>query len=431
MMKKVLIITYYWPPSGGAGVQRWLKFAKYLPENGWQPIIYTPSNPENPIEDDSLLREVSVDTVVLKQPIWEPYEWYKRFVGKKGEKINTGFLSENKEPGLMEKLSVWVRGNFFIPDARKFWVKPSVKYLTAYLRENKVDAIVSTGPPHSMHLIAMKVAQKTGIKWLADFRDPWTNIDYYKDLQLSSWADRKHHALEKAVVQRCNEMVVVGNQMKQEFEPLRNDKIEVITNGYDESDFSQGNVTLDAKFSIVHIGTIAPNRNPQILWHALSELVGANADLLQNLEIRLIGKVDQSVFRSIEEAGLTNCLKKVDYIEHSKVFAELQRAQILLLAINDTPNANGILTGKFFEYLAAKRPVLAIGPENGEVARILKETGAGEIAGFSDLEKLKRSITNFYDRYKNLNLAVTSEGTENYSRRMLTKDLAAVLDRMS
>ncbi|MCL3780218.1 glycosyl transferase family 1 [Prolixibacteraceae bacterium JC049] len=428
-MKKVLIITYYWPPSGGAGVQRWLKFAKYLPENGWQPIIYTPSNPENPIEDHSLVKEVPDEAIILKQPIWEPYEWYKRFVGKKGEKINTGFLSEKKEPGMMEKLSVWVRGNFFIPDARKFWIKPSVKYLAQYLKENPVDAIVSTGPPHSMHMIAMKVGRKVNIPWLADFRDPWTNIDYYSDLKLSRWADNKHHALEKAVVQNCNELVVVGKQMKEEFEELRNSSIEVITNGYDESDFSEDNIVLDEKFSIVHIGTIAPNRNPKVLWSALGELVKDNDELKNDLEIRLIGKVDQSVFKSIDEAGLTNCLNRVGYVSHSEVFGELRKSQILLLAINDTPNAKGILTGKFFEYLAAKRPVLAVGPEDGEVARILKETGAGEVAGFSDLNQMKSSVLSLYDRYKKRNLAVTSKGTESYSRRILTKDLVTILNR--
>jgi glycosyltransferase involved in cell wall biosynthesis len=183
-MKKILIITYYWPPSGGAGVQRWLKFAKYLRNFGWEPVIYTPLNPEFPAIDNTLAKDIPADVEVIRTPIWEPYEFYKKFTGKKSTtKINSGFLNDKKSPGLVEQLSVWIRGNLFIPDARKFWIKPSVRFLTKYLKENHVDAIVSTGPPHSMHLIALAIKTRLNIPWLADFRDPWTDIDYYKDLE--------------------------------------------------------------------------------------------------------------------------------------------------------------------------------------------------------------------------------------------------------
>lgn len=171
-MKRVLIITYYWPPSGGSGVQRWLKFVKYLREFGWEPVVYTPENPEMPSSDTSLLSEVSEDIEIIKTKIWEPYSFYKRFIGKKkSEKINTGFLSESKKPKLTEALSVWIRGNIFIPDARKFWIKPSVKFLKKYLADNPVDAMVSTGPPHSMHLIALGIKKSLNTPWIADFRD--------------------------------------------------------------------------------------------------------------------------------------------------------------------------------------------------------------------------------------------------------------------
>ena len=185
-MKKVLIITYYWPPSGGAGVQRWLKFAKYLSDFGWEPIIYTVENGEYPVLDYDLLDEVPKGITVLKTPIWEPYSIYKKFTGRKKEdKINSGFLSEKKNPKLLEKLSIWIRGNLFIPDARKFWIKPSVNFLTNYLIDNPVDIVVSSGPPHSSHIIALKLKEKNKLPWLADFRDPWTNIYYYKELLLN------------------------------------------------------------------------------------------------------------------------------------------------------------------------------------------------------------------------------------------------------
>ena len=213
-MKKVLIITYYWPPSGGAGVQRWLKFVKYLREFGWEPIVYTPENPEAPAVDESLLKDIPKNLTAIKRPIWEPYNLYKNFIGqKKDERINAGFLTEKKKPGLAEKISVWVRGNWFIPDARKLWITPSIKFLSDYLKRNPVDAIVSTGPPHSMHLIALGLKKKLNLPWLADFRDPWTNIDFYDKLMLTKASDVKHKKMELDVLKNANIITAIGWSM--------------------------------------------------------------------------------------------------------------------------------------------------------------------------------------------------------------------------
>jgi len=201
-VKRVLIITYYWPPSGGAGVQRWLKFSKYLPENGWIPVVYTPENPEYPAIDENLVSEIHPDVEVLKSSIWEPYALYKKFTSrKKDAKLGSGFTSEKDKISKAEKVSRWVRGNWFIPDARKFWIKPSVRFLDTYLKENSIDAIISTGPPHSMHLIALGIKRKyPKIKWIADFRDPWTNIDFVEELRLSKRSMKKHENQELAVL---------------------------------------------------------------------------------------------------------------------------------------------------------------------------------------------------------------------------------------
>ncbi|MFI5134679.1 MAG: hypothetical protein ACHQD9_02380, partial [Chitinophagales bacterium] len=188
-MKKVLILTYYWPPSGGAGVQRWLKMVKYLPQFGWQPIVYTAKDAEYPIHDPSLEKDVPKEAEVIRQKIWEPYDLYKKFIGqKKEEKVYSGFLSEKKKPGFAQRASVWIRGNLFIPDARCFWIKPSRKFLISYLKKNPVDAMVSTGPPHTTHMIALGIKKKLNIPWIVDFRDPWTQIDFYNQLHLTRWA---------------------------------------------------------------------------------------------------------------------------------------------------------------------------------------------------------------------------------------------------
>ncbi len=262
-LRKVLIITYYWPPSGGAGVQRWLKFSKYLHEYGWEPIIYTPENPEAPSQDFTLLKEIPKGITIIKTPIWEPYEFYKKLVGmKKGEKVNAGFLNEKKKPALAEGFSTWIRGNFFIPDARKFWIKPSVKYLNNYLKQNPVDAIISTGPPHSMHLIALGVKKKLNIPWLADFRDPWTDIDFYHHLRLTKWADKKHKRLELSVLKNADIVTTVSNNWGKDLEKIYSRKVDIVTNGFDPEDFAAANQTLDTMFTLTHIGSLNKDRNP-------------------------------------------------------------------------------------------------------------------------------------------------------------------------
>lgn len=431
-MKKVLIITYYWPPSGGAGVQRWLKFVKYLREFGWEPIVYTAENGEIPSIDHSLAKDIPAGTIVLKQPVWEPYDLYKKFTGvKKEEKVNAGFLSETEKPKLAHKVAVWIRGNFFIPDARRFWIKPSVKFLKKYLSENSVDAIVSTGPPHSMHLIALELKKTFKLPWLADFRDPWTNIDYYDQLMLSKLADLKHKRLEKKVIEKADVLVTVGATMKDEFHALGASKVEVITNGFDEGDLQQNNVQLDENFSLSHIGSLVSTRNAENLWKVLEELVSEVDEFKKDLQIKLVGKVDFEVIKSLKKHNLHAYLLKKEYVPHDEVIKIQQESQVLLLLLNKTRNVKGILTGKFFEYLASKRPILCIGPSDSEVAEILEQTQAGAIAGFEDETKLKEIILDYYQKYKQKNLFSNSKGIEKFSRKNLTADLAEVLNKIT
>lgn len=431
-MKKILIITYYWPPSGGAGVQRWLKFAKYLRNFGWEPVIYTPLNPEFPAIDNTLAKDIPADVEVIRTPIWEPYEFYKKFTGKKSTtKINSGFLNDKKSPGLVEQLSVWIRGNLFIPDARKFWIKPSVRFLTKYLKENHVDAIVSTGPPHSMHLIALAIKTRLNIPWLADFRDPWTDIDYYKELNISAFADRKHKKLELKTIKACSAMVVVSGDMKENYEKMGANNVNIITNGFDPDDMAVDQVVRDKKFSISHIGTLPPSLNLKGLWQVLSELSESLPNFRNDLEIKLVGKVDHSVIDDLKSYNLSDQLNRIEYVTHDKAAFLMRQSAILLLAINkDSPNAKGILTGKFFEYLASGRPIMAIGPTDGELAQILKESEAGVIATYDDLAQIKKIITSLYEKYLHNDLSNNPKGIEKYTRKNLTSELVTILNKM-
>lgn len=430
-MKRVLIITYYWPPSGGSGVQRWLKMSKYLPENDWQPVIYTAEDAEYPVEDPSLEQDVAPEAEVIRRPIVEPYTYYKKFLGmKKGEKVKAGFINEGtKKNGWKESLSVWLRGNFFIPDARCWWVKSSVKYLTGYLKEHPVDAMISTGPPHSMHLIAKALHKKFNIPWVADFRDPWTDIDFYKDLKLTRCADRKHHRLENQVLTEATKVVTVGWDCARGLERHGAKDVAVITNGYDETFVeTHGRASLhqSTMFTMSHIGIIGENRNPEAFWQVIGELTPSI-----DLKIKLIGQVDNSVIESIKRNNIEKYVEIIPYIPHNQVIEEQAKSDVLLLFVNNTPNAKGILTGKIFEYMASGRPILCIGPEDGDSARILNETKTGITVDFDDKEKMKSVILDLTTKYQE-NQLITNDikAVEKYSRRNLTKEFVTILNEI-
>ena len=432
MIKKVLIITYYWPPSGGAGVQRWLKFVKYLREYGWEPVVFTVEGGEVPVLDYSLKKDIPDNVEVLREPIWEPYTFYKKIIGqKKEDKIQTGFLTENKKPKLMERFSIWVRGNLFIPDARKFWIKPSVKNLSNYLNENKVDAIVSNGPPHTTHMIGLALKNKFNIPWLADFRDPWTNIDFYDKLMLSKWADKKHHRLEDAVIKHADALVTVSPNWAKDFKDKSKRDFNVIYNGFDEKDFTCKEVELDQKFSIVHIGSMNKDRNPHNLWKVLGEICSEIEGFSKDLEIKMVGPTDIAIKKALHENNLNENLNKIDYVPHSEVVTYLLGAQLLLLPINDTPNSLGVIPGKLFEYLAARRPIICIGPLKGDSCRIINETEAGYTFSFNNKSDLKTTLISLYNEFTETGkVECSSNSIEKFSRRNLTGQMADLLNEI-
>ncbi len=434
-MKRVLIISYYWPPSGGSGVQRWLKFTKYLPEYGVIPIVYTPENPENPEIDLSLIESISPETIVIKKKIWEPYSIYKFISGKKqNTKLSASFAKTKKGNSLIERLSIWIRGNFLIPDPRVFWVKSSVRFLENYLKQNPVDVIISTGPPHSMHMIALRLKEKLGLTWIADFRDPWTQIDFYQELLLSRWGDSKHRKLERQVLESADKLVVVGEGMKSDFLDLNDtispDKITVIHNGYDESDFANSSVSeaLDDKFSIVHIGTLGAARNPNALWQSIAELIKEDQNFATHLVLRFVGKTDYSVNESLNALDLLNYAEFIDYVPHHEVVKYQQSARVLLLLINNTPNAKSILTGKFFEYMVSGRPVFAVGIEDSEIDKIIQSTECGVLCGFKEVNKMKAELKKCFELYLLKNdLHFGNANVKAFTRKSLTQKLVDIL----
>jgi len=425
--KKLLIITYYWPPAGGPGVQRWLKFVKYLPDFGIQPIVYIPENPTYPIIDEGLQKDVSDKAIILNNRIFEPYQLASFFSKNSTQKISSGIIPAAKKQTLLQRFLLWIRGNVFIPDARFLWVKPSVRYLKKYIQENQIDTIVTSGPPHSLHLIGLHLKKELNVTWLADFRDPWTTIGYHKALKLSSYAEKKHKKLEREVLNTADTIIVTSKTTKEEFKAITSKPIEVITNGYDVENITKQ--VLDEKFTLAHIGSFLSDRNPKLLWEALNELTHENQNFAAHFQLKLIGKVSQEILDSIAQFNLKDYVANLGYVSHQQALEHQRKSQVLLLIEIDSPETKSIIPGKVFEYLVSERPIIAIGPKDSDFAEIITSTNTGVFFTYEEKDKLKKTIESYFELYLEKKLNVFPVGLQQYSRKKLTEQLVKLIQK--
>jgi glycosyltransferase involved in cell wall biosynthesis len=438
--KKILIITYYWPPAGGPGVQRWLKFAKYLPDFGWKPIIYTPENPSYPLLDETLMKDVPENIEMVRTKIWEPYQLAEK-LNKSNKKFKAGQFDVGKNQSWKSRLSIWVRGNFFIPDARVFWVKPSVTFLEKYLKENSIDTIVTSGPPHSLHLIGLGLKNKMpDLKWIADFRDPWTEISYYKHLKLTKSSDKKHRQLESAVFKNADITLATSYTDAENFKKAGANAV-CITNGFDESDSGESDSGEIAKqkngekisspigqaFTLSYIGVLEQLRNPENLWKALDKLVKENAEFAADFKLKFVGRIDDKILQDIENSSLKNHIQNLGYLAHGRAVEEMQNSDLLLITNFPNESSKGIIPGKIFEYLASGKQILSFGPDKADVAKILEETQAGKHFSYHDTETVKSFILEKFNLWKNGSLLENTQHIERFSRKNLTQQLTEVL----
>lgn len=423
MSKRVLIITYYWPPSAGSGVQRWLKFAKYLPEFGWDPVIFTPENPDFELKDESLLKEISPSLEVLKFPIWEPYGIFRKL--KKETLTDTAKVLEKKKKSITDIAGIWLRANALIPDPRKFWVKPSVEFLSELIQKGQFDAIITTGPPHSLHLIGLELKRKTGITWLADFRDPWSKWEFLDTLPMMDWVRKKHESLESEVLAKADGIITISPTFQKDFEILSGRKIKLITNGFDTTDLPKNWTALKPSsegIEILYTGVIDAIRNPIPFLNELKEVFGKSP---KKITLRFVGKVSENVKILLEsDDWFQNHVKLEGYVPHEAVFSFYQKAHLLLLILTDTKNAQGNIPGKLFEYIATGRPIIALGDPQGDSAQILDNSGSGQVFSHNDLAGIKNFLQSFNPK-SDFNF---SDSIEKYSRKNLTLQLSNLLD---
>ena len=432
-LKKVLLITYYWPPCGGIGVLRCLKFAKYLRKYGWEHIIFTADDAHYPSLDFSNDKDIPEGIQVLKQKIWEPYHIYKYITGQKPDaNVNNVFYASEKKTGLMHNLSVWIRSNFFIPDARALWIKPSVKYLLVWLKDNPVDAIVSNGPPHSNTRIATLLKKATGIPWLADFQDPWSQVDYFSMLKLTRWGRQKHLRMEQEVFQFADAISIVGPTWKKDLESIGARDVQVLPWGFDREDFKNLAPINEPGFSCTHTGILGLDRNPTELWDALQQLEAENPALFNEFHAHLIGLIDSSVQAETKHRGLDKKIKITGAVERSTALAFTQGSSFLLLVLNRQENATGRIPGKFFEYLASGRPILAIGPAHSDVASLMEASKAGYYIAFGDVAGCKTALENLYNAYQKGRLKGAAEvDIQAFSNEVSTQKLANLLNSIT
>jgi len=429
-LKKALILTYYWPPGSGPGVQRWLKFSKYLPQFEIQPTVITVKNGSYPSTDESLLGDIPSELKVHHTKTVEPFAIYNALRGKKGNSVEVGMGNLKGKPSMLSKVANHVRANYFIPDARKGWNSFAYKKAVEIIDSDKPDCIITTGPPHSTHLVGEQLSREKGIPWIADMRDPWTSIYYNAFLNRTEQTKKKDKSLEDLVLQKASAVVVASTAMKDEFSD-RSKNISFIPNGYDEEDF-ENLIQIDRdKFILAYTGNLKSNQNCTALWEAIKELA-ENNDFRTNFRLEITGNVDEGIRNEWKKLELEEFIVHKPFVPHKQAIEIMHSSHMLLLPIPKSENNKGIITGKIFEYLASRRPILSIGPKDGNASEILSLCGKEPMLEYSNKIGMRTMISSAYINFKNNNLERVTGNLiyRNYSRMGCAEQLSNVINQI-
>jgi glycosyltransferase involved in cell wall biosynthesis len=431
-MKTVLILTYYWPPAGGPGVQRWLKFVKFFKSLEWNPIILTVKDGTYSAMDEALTREIPENLAIYKTRSKDPFRFYKLLKGKKDNAVSVALINIDKEKSLIDSLSMYIRSNFFIPDARKGWTPYAYKKAVDIIHKQNIDLVVTTGPPHSTHLAGLKLKRKLKVKWLADLRDPWTTVYYNDMLPRTARTRKRDKKLEDAVLKNADAVTVVSPGMKSEFED-RNPNVHVVMNGFDLEDMNAvaGNSS-NKRFCLTYTGNFKPNQHVPQIWNAIFELLEENEQFRQDFQLRFVGNLDASVPDYFNANGFRDHLEIIGYVPHYKVIEEMSTSDLLLFVVPQSRNNHLIITGKLFEYLASGTPLLSVGPPDGDASKIIHETGRQEMINYNDKEVFKKSLLAYYERWKNSKgklEKLDADMLDQYTRKSSAKKMSIIMNK--
>ncbi|GAB4146393.1 MAG: glycosyltransferase family 4 protein [Bacteroidia bacterium] len=427
-MKKVLIVTYYWPPSGGAGVQRWVKLSRYFLKQGVQPYVVTvdPEKASYALRDPSLADDILPELKVYHTSTLEPYGIYKTLTRKK-EIPYGGFANEGAEVKFTQKMMRFIRGNLFLPDARVGWNRYAFLKCCEIIEKEKIDAVITTSPPHSTQLVGLKLKKKYNLTWMADLRDPWTGIYYYDKLMLTAMSRKRDAAMERSVLENADAVVVVSKSIRDEFlqkaPRLKMEHIHIVPNGFDTADLQKTQpMKTDSSFMISYTGTLTSDYRIDALLEALGK---SNEEFRFCVTGALPESIKNKIATSIAEKSVFRA-----HVKHHDAVAQMKAADMLLLVIPDTDGKKGILTGKLFEYIAVRKPILCIGPVDGDAAEIIRATQSGETFDYADVQGISRFIENYFELKKKNGNTALPDNTEvqRYSRESQAGEVIRILN---
>lgn len=420
-MKKVLIVTYYWPPAGGPGVQRWLKFANNLPNFDIEPHVLIPKEPNYAIIDNSLENEISSKINVISHPIFEISDFlpFKNYFNS----FRSGNISQISDQSFFEKILFFLRGNLFIPDLKIFWRKKAVKFLNTYLQKNKIDTIVTTGPPHSIHLIGLDIKKEFDINWIADFRDPWLMLNSNTKFHFLSQTRSKHLKFRNMVLQNANKVIVTSEKLKNYYNKFSSNIVK-ITNGYERTNLKYD---LDKNFTITHVGSLYPDRNPEILWEVLENMCINIKGFEDHFKLQLIGNIDKKIEKRLNISKFAKCVSYKRYIPEKDTRSYIFSSQLLLMVESIENLMSYVIPGKFFNYLNSKRPIIAIGPSDSEIEQIMNELKCGDYFTQNKKELLKKYLKDCYGKFLKNDLKSGQFSADKYDSLFLTKKIVSLL----
>lgn len=429
-MKKVLIVTYYWPPASGPGVQRFLKFVKYFSSFGIHASVLTVKDGSYPAVDETLLDDIPMEVTTHRTRAIEPFRIYNFLRGKKGKSVEVGMGNLKETKGIFSKFSKYLRSNIFIPDARVGWNPYAIREAVKILKNNDIETIITTGPPHSSHLIGLYLKRnRPSIKWIADLRDPWTTIMYEQYLNRNEKSKARNQKMEDEVLSEADHVVVISNGMKNEFSD-RAKAISFIPNGYDGEDISMPIAQMTPVFKLSYIGNFKINQNIKSFWDALNELCKEYPGFNSDFRLELIGNINKEIKQSISEADLDNHVAYHDFVPHDMAVKKMMATNLLYLPIPQDKNNKSIITGKIFEYMASHTPILSIGPVDGDAAHILEYSERGPMLEYHDKAGIKSKILEefkYWQTHSKVSRKEESENYRKYDRKELTKTYADLI----
>lgn len=433
-MKRVLIISYYWPPAGGPGSQRAVKFAKYLPSFGWQPIIFTVKEGEYPYQDPSLEKEIDSALKIFRIFAPEPFRIFKKISGIDSRTpIPIGQLTRSSS-SIKHKIFNWIRANIFIPDARVGWVFTALCKINQIIKKENVDLVFTTSPPHSLQLIGLYVKKKYHLQWVTDFRDPWTAIQYYQVFRRSKISHAIDSRLEKSVVRFTDHLISVSRTVVESFisnvpQVKNQNRFSILPNGYEPSDFDHNPPQKSSYFTILHSGNLNATQNPEVLWQSLQEILKGNPSLKNRVQIQLIGGTAPEISQAVQNRQIGEIVEFQPFMPHAEITKKIQQADLLLSVIPNVTDNKGIVLSKNFEYIGSGKPILIIGPPDCDIAKIMENFSNSKVCDYHDVESCKEFILKNIQNWQNGLPSLSPVALrEKFSRFQLTRELAAIFD---